>query len=207
MLLNFIMILLAVALYGFLHSWLASVTVKAALRRRFGAGVDRWYRVAYVVFVTFTFFPLPVLVEFLRDRRLYFIPFPWLIFTSAVQIAAIGLLVVGLLQTGVWRFIGLRQILQEERQSGDDHPKATRLVTGGLYRYVRHPLYTAALIFLWLTPVMTLNLLALNLGLTGYILVGIIFEERKLVIEFGEEYLQYRRRTPALIPAFPRLKN
>jgi protein-S-isoprenylcysteine O-methyltransferase Ste14 len=65
---------------------------------------------------------------------------------------------------------------------------------------VRHPLYTCGLLIVWLSPVMTWNLLALILGLTVYILVGIHFEERKLRREFGEAYAAYQRRVPALIP-------
>ena len=70
----------------------------------------------------------------------------------------------------------------------------------GLYRWVRHPLYTAGLVFIWLTPVMTVNLLAMNLGLTIYIVLGAMFEERKLLHEFGQAYADYQRRTPMLIP-------
>jgi protein-S-isoprenylcysteine O-methyltransferase Ste14 len=74
------------------------------------------------------------------------------------------------------------------------------MVTGGLYRWVRHPLYTAGLAFIWLTPIMTSNLLALNIGLTLYLVVGAIYEERKLVREFSTEYINYQQRTPMLIP-------
>ena len=73
-------------------------------------------------------------------------------------------------------------------------------MTGGLYRYVRHPLYTAGLVFIWLLPIMTCNLLALNIGLTAYIIVGAYFEERKLLLEFGDAYAEYRQQTPMLIP-------
>ena len=51
-----------------------------------------------------------------------------------------------------------------------------------------------------LLPVMTINLLALNLGLTLYIVVGAVFEERKLVREFGDVYVEYQRRVPMLVP-------
>jgi protein-S-isoprenylcysteine O-methyltransferase Ste14 len=74
------------------------------------------------------------------------------------------------------------------------------MVTGGLYRWVRHPLYTAGLAFIWLTPIMTSNLLALNIGLTLYLILGAIYEERKLVREFGERYTRYQERVPMLIP-------
>ena len=79
-----------------------------------------------------------------------------------------------------------------------------QLVLTGLYRWMRHPIYTAGLLFIWLMPVMTANLLALNIGLTIYFIIGALFEERKLVREFGEEYLQYRKVTPMLIPRPPR---
>jgi protein-S-isoprenylcysteine O-methyltransferase Ste14 len=74
------------------------------------------------------------------------------------------------------------------------------LVVRGLYRWVRHPLYTAGLVLIWLSPVMTANLLALNAGLTIYIVAGAMLEERKLQAEFGEAYAAYKRRTPMLIP-------
>jgi protein-S-isoprenylcysteine O-methyltransferase Ste14 len=65
---------------------------------------------------------------------------------------------------------------------------------------VRHPLYTAGLAFIWFTPLMTVNLLVLNIGLTVYIVIGAYFEERKLLREFGPAYAEYQRRTPMLVP-------
>ena len=57
-----------------------------------------------------------------------------------------------------------------------------------------------SLLFIWLMPVMTTSVLALNLGLTAYIYIGSLFEERRLVAEFGEPYTAYQRRVPRLIP-------
>lgn len=74
------------------------------------------------------------------------------------------------------------------------------MVTNGVNRWVRHPLYTAGLVFIWLIPIMTSNLLALNLGLTVYLILGAIYEQRKLVREFGEQYIRYQERVPMLIP-------
>ena len=47
---------------------------------------------------------------------------------------------------------------------------------------------------------MTWNLLALIVGLTAYIFIGAHFEERKLLLEFGDAYAEYRRQTPMLVP-------
>jgi protein-S-isoprenylcysteine O-methyltransferase Ste14 len=69
-----------------------------------------------------------------------------------------------------------------------------------LYRWVRHPLYTAGLLFIWLTPIMTLNTLVVFIAATVYILVGAFFEERKLEREFGQAYREYKAATPMLIP-------
>ena len=75
-----------------------------------------------------------------------------------------------------------------------------KLNTGGLYRYMRHPLYTFSLLVLWLTPTMTRNFALLYAALTVYIIIGAIFEERKLLQTFGAAYQEYRAKTPFLIP-------
>jgi protein-S-isoprenylcysteine O-methyltransferase Ste14 len=194
MTLSFWLILLAVLCYGLLHSLFASVKAKQLSRRVFGSKADQWYRITYNLIAVITLLPILVLPTFLIDKELYRIPFPWVGLTLSIQALAVIALVFGLRQTGTTSFAGLRQILLPE----DTSPP--KMVTDGLYHYVRHPLYTSGLVIIWLAPVMTCNLLALNLGLTGYILVGAYFEERKLLAEFGEAYAAYRQRTPMLVP-------
>ena len=94
----------------------------------------------------------------------------------------------------ILKFLGFEQVLNP------NPTVSTQMATNGLYRWVRHPLYTTGLAFIWLTPIMTMNLLALNIGLTLYLLLGTIYEERKLVRQFGEEYIQYQQEVPMLIP-------
>jgi protein-S-isoprenylcysteine O-methyltransferase Ste14 len=114
----------------------------------------------------------------------------------ALLIQALGALIilVGLLQTGVWSFFGLGWLINGE-QAGDE-----ALITSGLYRHMRHPLYTGGLLMLWFMPVMTTSLLAFNLAATLYLYIGSIFEERRLHAAFGERYDAYRKRVPRLIP-------
>ncbi len=68
------------------------------------------------------------------------------------------------------------------------------------YRYVRHPLYAGFLLSFWCVPVMTAGHLLFTLGLTAYVLIGIAFEERDLVAQFGDRYRAYRKRVGMLIP-------
>lgn len=110
----------------------------------------------------------------------------------AGQVLSVLFLFVAVLQTDVLSFVGLRQVFEEQ--------KKTDLVVNGLYRFVRHPLYTFSLGILWLSPSMTLNSFIVYAALTIYILIGIIFEERKLLREFGQEYAAYKTVTPMLLP-------
>jgi protein-S-isoprenylcysteine O-methyltransferase Ste14 len=191
-------ILLAVALYGILHSLLASKSAKALAQHWLGASAERGYRLAYNLFAGVSLLPVLALPVLLPDRELYRIPSPWSYLALAIQGLALLALLVGLWQTGLWSFLGLEQ-LTRPAGSGD-----SRLVVIGLYRWVRHPLYTAGLVFLWFTPIMTVNLLALYIGLSLYLVIGAYFEERRLLREFGADYAEYQRRTPMLVPGLRR---
>lgn len=68
------------------------------------------------------------------------------------------------------------------------------------YKMVRHPLYFGFFLGLWATPEMTYNHLMLAGGFTIYILVGISYEERDLLAEYGEQYREYQRKVGAFLP-------
>lgn len=179
---------------------MASVEAKDWVHRTFGETGRRFYRFFYNIFAVISFAPILWLMVVLPDQVLYRIPVPWVFLSFAGQFAATLVLVVGVLHTGALSFLGLRQLIEgEKRQS--------RLVTDGLYRWVRHPLYTAGLLFIWLTPVMSQNTLVVMIAATIYIIGGAFFEERKLKREFGREYEEYRSKTPMLIPGLNFRRN
>jgi protein-S-isoprenylcysteine O-methyltransferase Ste14 len=152
----------------------------------------RFYRLLYNLFALISFLPILYLMLALPDQPLYQVPAPWSTLMRAGQAISALLLLSAVLQTDVLSFAGLRQLVEEEKKSD--------LVTGGLYRFVRHPLYTFSLLFLWLSPSLSVNSFVVYVALTVYILIGIIFEERKLQREFGQQYADYKAITPMLIP-------
>lgn len=70
----------------------------------------------------------------------------------------------------------------------------------GPYLWVRHPLYFFVLVMVWTCPDLTLDRLAFNLLWSAWIFIATVLEERDLVSDFGDEYRQYQRRVPMLIP-------
>jgi methanethiol S-methyltransferase len=182
-------------IWAVVHSLTASHRAKDLSVRWFGqAATDRFYRFGYNVFSVITFLPILALLVLLPDRFLYSIPAPWLYLTMTLQALAALLALVGVLQTGALDFVGLGQLIRSAE------PDAPKLTIHGLYRYVRHPLYTAGMIVLWLTPEMTLNRLTLWTIFSLYFIIGAYFEERKLLREFGQQYAEYKAKTPMLIP-------
>jgi protein-S-isoprenylcysteine O-methyltransferase Ste14 len=79
----------------------------------------------------------------------------------------------------------------------------TRLVVGGLYRYVRNPMYVAVVaaisgqaLLLW-RPVLLLYGTLAAIAMVAFVL---IYEQPALAHQFGDDYATYRRNVPGWVP-------
>lgn len=188
-----IIVVAAFSGYSVLHSILASRWAKDWAKRQVGEkAASRGYRFMFNVVGVVTLLPVLVLVAWLPDQPLYEIP-GWLkpLFLAG---QGVGVLVLAsaLSMTDALDFAGLRQL--------GELASEPKLVTGGVYAWMRHPLYTGSLLVLWLLPAMSLNWFALTLAITIYFVIGAQFEERKLERYFGQAYRAYKLRTSMFIP-------
>lgn len=180
--------------YSLLHSVLAGHRFKAWASARVGtAAYERYYRLFFNAVGVLTLLPILWLVVALPDRPLYSIPYPWRWLSFAGQLVGLWLLAASLRVTGALDFLGLGQLAAEGSPAPELHIR-------GPYAWMRHPLYTGSMLFLWLVPEMTLNRLALVASISLYFWLGAYYEERKLQEWFGATYAAYKTRTPMFLP-------
>lgn len=196
-----VILLSAFVIWAVFHSLTAGARVKSAFRCRFGERAYRGtYRLIYNLVSGLTLLPvLYLLATRLPDIMMWSVPMPYRLVNYTLQLIGLLGLIFALVQTDVTRFLGVRQLARYLRGEGDPEPPVP-FIADGVYRLVRHPLYLFSMIFLWANPEMSLSSLALTLWATIYFYVGSIYEERRLLLEFGDAYLEYQTRIPRIIP-------
>ncbi|MFN8346286.1 MAG: isoprenylcysteine carboxylmethyltransferase family protein [Spirosomataceae bacterium] len=181
--------------YGALHSVLADNKVKQLFEQKMGKGY-RWYRLLYNLLALLFLVGILAYQRTLPADGLW--EFDWARHMAGNILKYGGLLLVLMAVSGydLREFSGLA-LSPRNADAGSGTLKTTRLL-----RYVRHPIYTGTLLFVWglFVEEVSVRNLIMAVCVTAYVRIGIVFEERKLVAEFGESYLEYRRRVPMLFP-------
>ncbi len=121
----------------------------------------------------------------------------WSIENEHARLAILGLAVFGavyvLVTTLVANHFELLGLRQAWLYATDKPYTPVDFKRQWVYRYSRHPMMLGLLIVFWATPDMSVTRLALATLLTIYLFVGIRFEERSLIQEFGDKYEAYRK--------------
>lgn len=152
------------------------------------------YRLAYNLLSTAMF--AWVMAAWGNTQILYVVPQPLSMMLRVVQATALVLLVKCACQVGVGTFLGIDQLRGIS--------SAPDLVTTGCYAHTRHPQYLLAILFLAANPLMSDKWLLLTLVSTLYFVIGAVIEERRMRVDFGDDYEQYRQRVPMF---FPRIRK
>jgi protein-S-isoprenylcysteine O-methyltransferase Ste14 len=192
---HLIAVVLAWALYGLMHSWLAGTNMKDRVARCWPALAPA-YRLLYNAQAIVLLIPPLWLTWTYTGTALWHWP-AWISWSAALAVVA------GYLWSLRWYdgldFIGLRQWRARDVGVG----WSDRLYLSPLHRHVRHPWYSLGLLFLWTRDLNAAWLVA-TLAITVYLIVGSRLEDRKLIAVFGEPYRRYAALVPGLLPSFRR---
>jgi len=190
MTLNTLLTLLAV--YFILHSILADADLMGRIYHKW------WYRFFYVVQSVVLFIPISYIYLNLPSEPFFTPSLPVKNVLYIIWVSGIVLALFAVRSYENSSFLGIKQVKMKLKGQEYKYKKPTLIKTGAL-SVVRHPYYTAALILIWAKPLTDVDFYT-NILLTIYFILGTINEERKLKKEFGQEYLDYMKEVPALIP-------
>lgn len=201
---KYLQIALLWAAYCALHSYLIS-TGFTNLMNRVLKKYYAFYRLFYVLI------SLVLLILLIRYSGQF--DSPVIISYGSVLNVVRYILIAGSLAMFFWAFFfdydalsffGIRQIMNLHKPKESGSPGEIK--SAGLLGLMRHPMYLALIIYLW-CQIHTLTDLVVNFILTIYVIIGTILEEKKLVLEFGDSYIQYQKKVPMLIPKFKSKKG
>lgn len=180
--------------YCVLHSLFASLIFKKWMECRMDKHF-KFYRLYYTLFALIILAGIIFFQVSLSQK---------IIFKSNSFTLAIGGLVsitgLVIMTVCIWKYFiqlsGLRSLI--EKRTGN------KLMITGIHNYVRHPLYAGTFLFIWglLLLLPYWSILIADSIITLYTLIGIRFEENKLVREFGKPYEDYQNEVPMIIPRF-----
>ncbi len=196
-----VLVLMALfAIYGCSHSLLASLKFKNMLKVYFGKFIA-FYR---LIFNFFALLSLYLIWEFGPHPSLliYEFPYPYDLVITAFQIPAAAGIIWCFKYICFKEFIGISQInrlLRNEYDENDLDEKMTFRAQGP-YKFSRHPLYLFSILFLLFRPEMNLFYLIMFVSFVIYFYIGSVYEERKLVKIFGEEYIEYQNKVSRIFP-------
>lgn len=182
-------------IFSLIHSFTASLTFKD-FAKKIMHGSYHYYRFIYVLISVISWVLLMhIFAPEIKGTLFAVHGLPYYLLRF-VQIIGVVLVAKSLSAFGAWDFLGVKSLMTAEPAEVKKEP----LYTEGLYGLTRHPIYLFSLLIIWANPIMTYYWLQLCVLVTAYCYIGSFFEERKLILQYGQQYVEYRKKVPRLIP-------
>lgn len=188
---NHILLAALWSLYFFLHSFLASVSVKFFFEKYLNS--KRLYRLLYSLWSTVGLFLLLIMNASINSISLF--ESAGLERYVSLMLTTFGLIIISR-AFREYRFSSFIGLMEE----------ASDFKVTGILKQVRHPIYSGTILivvgFFLFNPTMA-TLISVSCVLV-YLPIGIYLEENKLIKQFGDRYLVYKKQVPSIFPSFRR---
>lgn len=188
-----IIIALCLVAFAVIHSITASLPFKRMVVKALGPRVEMFYLPVYSLIAVITILPVVYLLYTNPGRILYIVPSPW----RWVMVS--GQLIAALAAPMAFRDSPQRFKLHLQL-SKPGTPESEPLNVKGIFRWIRDPFLLSGLVIIWLTPFMTVNLLIVYIITSIYFYIGSVHVEKRLVSQFGDEYMEYQKKVHRFIP-------
>lgn len=178
--------------YFMLHSFLASVNVKSFFERAW-KDKFRYYRFTYSL-ISIIGLALLLFFNASLSSDVIFISNGVVRYLS-LMLATLGVIVISrsFREYRFSSFIGLEH-------------EGNEFIRTGILKHVRHPIYSGTILivigFFLFNP--TWGTLVSACCILFYLPIGIYLEERKLIAQFGDQYLRYKKEVPSILPTIKR---
>jgi len=182
-----------------------SIMVRRPVRARLSAVIPERYDGAFYAITSGLALAFFVVMYQREGPPLYVLHGLAHIMVTAASLFALAVFVWAIQALDTFDPFGLRPVRSHLRGGMTTVNQATQLaaeafVVSGPFRWVRHPIYSAIVVFLWAAPQMNASRLELAVLWTAYIFTGAVLEERDLAAKFGAPYRRYCNDVPMLIP-------
>jgi methanethiol S-methyltransferase len=193
---NYILIALIWSAYCFIHSFLISIRFTNLMKSKLKS-FYAFYRLFYVIISIALLIPALQYSGKLATGIIFTYSFPWSVIRYAFMTGSLLIFFKAFFfDYDVLSFFGIRQLMDFNKDSVNQDKSIKKT---GLLGLIRHPMYLALIVYLWCQTFRWSDVVA-NIVLTAYVIIGTWLEERKLVLEFGDAYIQYQKEVPMLIP-------
>ncbi|MBF0566861.1 MAG: isoprenylcysteine carboxylmethyltransferase family protein [Nitrospirae bacterium] len=214
---NSLLVTIIFLAFTVLHSLFLTEWAKGFAQRFFGRLFMKvFYRFAYTCFSTLTLGVAVRLILNIPDTPHFVLP-PYLkaVFIF-LQIVGGIILILPFRYVSIFEFVGISQIYRyvkyKQPEGGEDGLTedglaGNTLIINGIYGVVRHPMYLGSIIAVTFSTYLTRNFILISLLSVLYFIFGSMLEEKRLIKQFGNQYIEYQKTVPRLLPGMKGLRE
>ncbi len=188
-------------LWCVIHSALISRSFMGFVTKKFGEA-SALHRLLYSILSIATLIPVVGLMQNAPNETLFRFDGMWSVVRWSVLLLSLIIFFFAARRYNQRFFFGIQQAKDFLQGKPQSQPRFSR---GGIHEIVRHPYYIGGIVFLLTYADFTVANTIVRAVFIIYLIIGTFIEEKKLVDERGEQYEDYQKEVPMLIPSLLRI--